>query len=222
MMQTFCGCFVAAVLMVATLKAAPQRYNYGQDLANAIQEMRDSIDDLRHEIRNHESEIRTYEDKLLNQESIIDGLREQIAKSNNSHQDQLKNNSASLEMKINQLETTTKGLSADLRQFKTHANETATALHQVTQRMAQLEKVSEVQNQNLDSLQAALKSMMDVLDVKSSPDKIPDISGKTYKVKAGDSLEKIARANSTTTKAIKELNNLVNDRIVVGQTLKIP
>lgn len=221
-MQRFCGCCVAAVLMVATLKAAPQRYNYGQDQSTAIQEIRDSIDDLRHEMRNHESEIRTYEDKLSNQENIIDALREQITKSSNSQQDQLKNQSASLEMKVNQLETATKGLSADLRQFKTHANETTTALHQITQRMAQLEKVTEVQNQNLDNLQAALRSMMDALDIKSSPDKISDANGKNYKVKAGDSLEKIARANGTTIKAIKELNNLANDRIVVGQTLKMP
>jgi len=221
-MRRFYACCAATLLTVTTLKAAPQRYNYGQDQSTAIQEIRDSLDDLRHEIRNHESEIRTYEDKLSNQESIIDALREQMTKSSSSQQTQLKNNSASLEMKINQLETTTKGLSADLRQFKTHANETATALQQITQKMTQLEKVTEVQSQNLDSLQAALRSIMDALDVKSTPDKTSDPIGKIYKVKAGDSLEKIARANTTSIKAIKELNNLVNDRIVVGQTLKMP
>lgn len=221
-MRRFYACCAVTLLTVTTLKAAPQRYNYGQDQSTAIQEIRDSIDDLRHEIRNHESEIRTYEDKLSNQESIIDALREQITKSSSSQQTQLKNNSASLEMKINQLETTTKGLSADLRQFKTHANETAIALQQITQKMTQLEKATEVQSQNLDSLQAALRSIMDALDVKNSPDKTSDPIGKIYKVKAGDSLEKIARANATTIKAIKELNNLANDRIVVGQTLKMP
>lgn len=221
-MSRFCGFFVAAVVTAATLVAAPQRYNYGQDQLTAIQEIRDSIDDLRHEIRNHENEIRMYEDKLSNHESIIDTLREQITKSGQSQQDLLKNNSVSLEMKINQLETATKGLSADLRQFKTHANETSTLLSQMALKVAQLEKVTEVQNQNLDNLQAALRSIMDALDIKSGNDKSFDPSTKNYRVKAGDSLEKIARANGTTIKAIKELNNLANDKIVVGQTLKMP
>lgn len=42
------------------------------------------------------------------------------------------------------------------------------------------------------------------------------------KVKRGDSLDKIARANGTTIKAIKESNNLKNDLLNIGQVLKIP
>lgn len=42
------------------------------------------------------------------------------------------------------------------------------------------------------------------------------------KVKRGDALEKIARSNGTTIEAIKKYNNLTNDKLSVGQTLKIP
>jgi LysM repeat protein len=43
-----------------------------------------------------------------------------------------------------------------------------------------------------------------------------------YVVKSGDALEKIAKSNGTTVKAIKALNNLKTDRIAVGQKLKMP
>lgn len=41
-------------------------------------------------------------------------------------------------------------------------------------------------------------------------------------VKRGDVLEKIARANGTSVKDIKKLNHLTNDRISIGQVLRIP
>ncbi len=43
-----------------------------------------------------------------------------------------------------------------------------------------------------------------------------------YKVKSGDTLTKIAKANGTTVKAIESENNLTTTKIKVGQKLKIP
>lgn len=49
-------------------------------------------------------------------------------------------------------------------------------------------------------------------------------SGSTgdYAVKAGDSLSLIAQRNGTTVKALKEANNLKNDKIFAGQKLVLP
>lgn len=41
-------------------------------------------------------------------------------------------------------------------------------------------------------------------------------------VKKGDVLEKIARANGTTVSAIKEANQLKNERLSIGQVLRVP
>lgn len=41
-------------------------------------------------------------------------------------------------------------------------------------------------------------------------------------VKKGDILEKIAKSNGTTVQAIKEANKLTNDKLKIGQVLKIP
>ena len=41
-------------------------------------------------------------------------------------------------------------------------------------------------------------------------------------IKRGDALEKIARANGTTVEAIMKANNSKNDRLRIGQILKVP
>jgi LysM repeat protein len=45
---------------------------------------------------------------------------------------------------------------------------------------------------------------------------------KVYVVKSSDNLNKIAKANSVTVKALRAANNLKTDQIKVGQKLKIP
>jgi len=46
--------------------------------------------------------------------------------------------------------------------------------------------------------------------------------GAVYLVKSGDTLTRIAKTCGTTVKALKSANDLDNDRIVVGEKLKIP
>jgi LysM repeat protein len=45
---------------------------------------------------------------------------------------------------------------------------------------------------------------------------------KTYTVKSGDTLMKIAKSHGVTVKALRSANNLRTDRITVGQKIKIP
>lgn len=56
---------------------------------------------------------------------------------------------------------------------------------------------------------------------KKTADAKPDELG-TYTVKSGDTLGKVAKANKTTVKAIRDLNKLKTDKITVGQKLKLP
>ena len=222
-----------------TLSAAPNRGQYYQDdKAIAIQEMRDSIEDVRHQVNNHEAEIRISDEKLKNFDTIIESLRDELNGAGKSYKEQLKASSLSLDNKINSLETISTGLMADLRQFKTHSNETNIALTQYQQRIGELEKSVERQNQNIEHLQAAIGSLMEALQGgKKTPGKtsiesrappsnttsyVTSSGDRSYVVKAGDSLEKIARAHQTTIQALKTANRLTSDRIIVGKTLIIP
>jgi LysM repeat protein len=57
----------------------------------------------------------------------------------------------------------------------------------------------------------------------SAPAAAPgEMTTKTYKVKSGDNLMKIAKNNGVNVKQIRAANNLKTDQIKVGQTLKIP
>lgn len=213
---------VAAAFTAATLYSAQSKYPYGQENTIAIRELQASVDELRHELKNHEIEIRTYEEKFANQESIIESLREQNQTMSKKAESLTKSNVSNLEMKIGTLDTASKGLISDLRQIKSHANDSGAAIGSCQQKIATIEKMIEVQNQNLENLQAAIKSMMIVLDVKHDLGGTSEVGNRIHRVSPGDSLEKIARLYKTTIKAIKEMNDLNSDKINIGQNIKIP
>ena len=237
-------CIVLAFISLRdeALSAPPQQRNgrnvQEDEKALAIREMQknlqniwSALDSLRHEIRNHEAETRIFDEKLKNIDTIIDGVHDELTDSGKSTKELLKGYSTTLDVKISTLETkisplemATKSLSADLRQFQTHANDATAALVLYKQKIDELEKIIAQQNQNIDHLQAAMRSLMDAMnpkDIASSTTSNSDGS-RTYRVKAGDTLEKIARNNQTTIQALKELNGLSNDRIVVDKVLKLP
>lgn len=226
MHRLFSLCLYTILMTSQSIEAAPQkRYAYDEDNSQATREMRDSIDNIRHEVENHETEIRMSQERVDNLESTIASLRQQLLDANQVNKELVKGSSNSIEGRMTALETSNKGFIADLQKFKTHANDSSTALTQYKDRIAELEKVINAQSQNIEKLQAAVRLMTEALQVQVKDSSAADVnlsSDKSYKVKPGDSLEKIARNNGTTLRALREANNLTNDRIIVGQTLKLP
>jgi LysM repeat protein len=218
-----------ALLVVAlALTSAQKRYEFAEETNTALREMRDSVSDFKHELNNHETEIKMLTEKLENQSTTLDSVRQQALDVSQANKDLVKNSLGSIESKVTALETSSRGLIADFKQLKTHANDSTTALEQYEQRIAKLEKLIEVTNRNLSNLENALTALTGAMSVKDGVDSHVSSSsassadGKSYKVKNGDSLEKIAKNNGTTIKAIKELNQLTSDKIRIGQTLKLP
>jgi LysM repeat protein len=169
----------------------------------------DKVDDLQTEVDNHTTEIRIIEEKLKNQLLIVESIRDQVQETNQSQKDLVKNNSVGLENRILSLESSLKSISADLRQMQTHANETANALKQYKQKIAE-------QGDTINNLQASLKTLMEALQMSATA------TTKNYTVQSGDTLEKIAKRNKTSVKEITQLNGLQNEKIFIGQTLKLP
>lgn len=207
---------------LGNIEAAPTRY-YNDQTAVVLREMRDNLDDLRHEVSNHEIEIKTYDEKVRTLETIIDSMRQQWIEAGHAQTEAWKDSSKALEMKINSLELLTQGIISDVKQFKTYTNEIATTLSQYKQKLTEFEKIIEFQNQNIDNLHQAIKSVAEALNPTSGLSEKAELpSVRIYKVVPGDTLEKIARKHQTTIQAIKELNGLSHDKIVVGQNLRIP
>ncbi|MBA3720885.1 MAG: LysM peptidoglycan-binding domain-containing protein [Parachlamydiaceae bacterium] len=220
---------VLAALPLTSLQAAPQAYNRPnngmEDTQTILRQVRNNMADLKHEINNHENEIRGFDGRLQNQENVVENLRQQVTESIQSQQDQSRAQIANIEGKLESLDGVVKGLISDLRQMKTQSNDSVAILGQYKQKLSDIEKIIESQNQHMKSLEVALNSIMELLQVKEAPEKTTTKSAsgsKTYKVQPGDSLDKIARANKVTIQALRDCNNLTQDRINVGQTIKIP
>lgn len=172
--------------------------------------LRDTLYDFQHEIGNHEEELRIFEERINTQDNILDSLRQQVLDTNLANKELVKGNAASVETRMAGMESTMSGMISDLRQLQDHANDSAKALAQYKKKISELEK-------HIDDIQSAMNSLLEVLKQDSS-----SIPKSTYKVQSGDRLEKIARRHHTTVKKLKQVNGLKNDRIYIGQTLKIP
>lgn len=101
-------------------------------------------------------------------------------------------------------------LEKKMEQLSSHANQTSQCLSEYKAKIvdleAALEKQVEISKATLSSLKSSFQGPQEVV----------------HKVKAGDSLEKIARSYKVTVSALKEENRLSHDTIMVGQELKIP
>ncbi len=235
--------FIAALLLfIITGWAAPQppskaypvsrKAPSGEDLSIILRQIKIELADLKHETRNHESEMRVFENKLQNQEESFEYLRQQLSDDIQAQCDCLRASNVNLEGKtetldqlLKNLETSFRGLTEDLRQIKTQANESVTVFGQYKQKITELENIVQTQNQHMQNLEAALQSIVEILQAKqATSESISKASEppKTYKVQSGDSLEKIARNQKVSVQALREANQLSTDRIVIGQILKIP
>lgn len=180
--------------------------DYSGDVAGAYS-------DLQNEVENHEIELRMFEERLNTQETILDTMRQQFIDSNLANQQMLKGNTVSIEKQVSSMDSNVNGMVKDLRDLQFHANDTAKAFSQYKQKIADLEK-------QVGHMQNAVDSILLALQIDDP--KAKDIQNQVYEVQSGDILDKIAQKHKTSVKKIKELNGLKNDRIYVGQKLKIP
>ena len=186
------------ILGVLSLEGAP--YRYEQPAQPNVHELKDVVDTLRRELSNQTESMRMLEQKTITQDDIIDALQKEIELNREAQKERLKLSQGDLG-----------SLQQEVKSLSDNAKETQDALKGYKTKLASLEK-------SIEGIQSAMNNLIELQRLSAGLE--PD--GKTYKVKAGDSLEKIARHNGTTIKALKEANNLTKDQIVIGQTLKLP
>jgi LysM repeat protein len=163
-----------------------------------LHEVQTNLDDVRHDISCFKTDLQILEERTRSSESALASLKQeqgQVAK--------LSQQLANLEKKWGAQDKLKQ--TDELQKLLAHANETTLALTQFKERIQELENELLSQGRKFDK----------IAKKETSP-------SNHYKVRPGDSLEKIARAHNTSVEKVKKLNHLETDRIVPGQQLTLP
>ncbi|HSX10410.1 MAG TPA: LysM peptidoglycan-binding domain-containing protein [Chlamydiales bacterium] len=196
------------------LRSSPNDEKHQLELT--LHEVQTNLDDLRHDINCFQTELQILDGRIKYYENTLASLKQHDLEKHQAKIEQISQQIQNLEKKWASLEKGQQGDMSELRELSSHANETTAALSQFRDRISELEGEILSQNRRFDEL-AKLKGNIETLAKGLGAG-----SFKIYKVKSGDSLEKIARVHKTNVEQIKKLNNLEQDLIVVGQELKIP
>lgn len=209
---------VLSLILCAFSSCSPLRSSPNDEkhqLELTLHEVQTNLDDLRHNINCFQTELQILEGRIKYSENALASLKQHDLEKQHCKIEQLLNQVQSLEKKWVGFEKSQKTSSEELSELSDHANETTTALSQFKSRILELEKEIQSQNRKFDEV-AKLKGHIEMLTRGIQGD------FKLYRVKPGDSLEKIARFHKTSVERIKKYNGLDQDLIVVGQELKIP
>jgi LysM repeat protein len=203
-------------LHAVCLEGARSRYySYDEDKNIILREILDGLDELRQDVKNHEAEIRMFEDKARNQEEIVEAWQKQISEELAALKELLRKQNLHIESRLAEQESSFKGTSSNL---KSYADDTSNSLFSYKKKIEELSQTIERQNSNIEHLQSALHGLMELMQNSSAP---TETSAKIYRVKAGDTLEKIAKQNKISIKKLKEWNQLAGDQIKIGQKLQL-
>lgn len=162
----------------------------------AIDELRMEIADLKHALHGTEVEVKLLEERVESSEGNALPARAE--------------ETSDLKKKIAALERSVEKMSTEIRSLMNHASQTTSSLSAYREQILNIDR-------KLDEI-AKLRSTLSQLSQSARSQD----SSSSYRVKAGDSLEKIARKYQISVDAIKRENNLTSDKIVVGQELTIP
>lgn len=187
--------------------------------ANSMQSLQRSLQNMNYSINNQDQELSLLKQKIQNQESVVDSMHTEVSALIKAAKESQKSTGAQVDTRLKSMEKNIDKLVADLKQFKKHANETSSSFTEMQKKFAEQQEISSLQAQQIKDLESALRHIASALQTKSTPESTQ--SGQ-YRVKPGDTLEKIAKEHHTTIDAIRRENSLSKDIIYPGQKLQIP
>ncbi len=209
--------FLICILIFAgcsPIKTSQHDERYQWELT--LHEVQTNLDDLRHDTNCFETEIQILDGRIKCFENALASLKAQEIEKQQSRIEQIGGQLLSLERKWSAFEKKQEANKDGLEHLSLHAKETSVALTQFKARIEEIESEVLSQSRRLETL-AKLKGNIETLT------KALKVEGaKIYKVRPGDSLEKIAKAHKTDVVTLKQLNGLIQDLIVVDQELKVP
>ena len=184
------------------LKSSPHDEKHQLELT--LHEVQTNLDDLRHDMHCFKADLEILDGRIRGFENTISNLKKEDLEKHSLRLEQLNALVLQLEKRLATQEHADAVSKGQLQQLTNYAQETSSALTQYKTRIHEIEKEISSEQKKVEELAK-----------KSVPIKI-------YRVKPGDSLQKIAKLHKTTIEKIKQLNTLDQDLIVVGQELQIP
>lgn len=214
--------FCFTLVTFAKAEGLTKRPSLAEQNADSLQKMQESFSLLRHRIDNQQTVVKTFEERLLNFETMLEALREDLKLEGKKQKEVLSTKTQSLDLRVASLEKVSEALLADVKQISKSFNEALLAFKGLNQKFTDLESSVSKNGRNLANLQSSVQSLLQAFQPEMKELAETDSKTVNYKIKNGDSLEKIAKAHNTSVQVIKELNQMSNDKIIVGKTIKIP
>ncbi|MDN3507964.1 MAG: LysM peptidoglycan-binding domain-containing protein [Simkaniaceae bacterium] len=185
----------------------------------SLHKVRTDIEEIKHDCNTAEIELHILEGKVIDQESSIATVKDQVIEAQKSKIENLEEKITAIEKRFTTTDRKNDELKQDLRKLAKHANETTTAFAQYKDKISELE--NELHNQDkkfqeIHQIKESIELLVKELD-KQNGDAL-----KTYVIVDGDSIEKIARRFGTTAESIKKINQLETDLIKAGDQIYVP
>ncbi len=205
---------LTALLFALPLQARPQSGFYTNP---EVEELRIELDDLKHALKTTQVELSLIEERSQKQDKALVTIKGDSKEKNGTSLSLLTAQISSLEKKVTNLEKTLEKAANDLRTLSTSVNQSLSKIQNIENEVSSHDK----RLGEISQLKGTLTSISKAIGVKSTSETQATPS-KTYRVKAGDTLEKIARLNNiSSVSELRKINNLQNDKIVVGQELRL-
>ena len=198
------------------IKSSPKDEKHQMELT--LHEVQTNVDDLRHDLNCFKTDLQIIEGKIQNQEKQMEVVKQQQISQTLARLDVLTEKFKNLDTKLIKVEKHQEETFADLNKLSMHSKEVISSLTQYKDKILELEKNLIAYSKRFEEV----KKLKQTLEAIAATLKINVDGFVFYRVKAGDSLEKIAKLHKTTVENLKKINNLEQDLIVVGQELKIP
>jgi chromosome segregation ATPase len=178
----------------------------------SVQKLKNEIEDLKQEMKAYQIEVGILEGKIMNHDEDLGYLQAQDLPGKNGGRSL--DSQTLVEKKVLEIERTLDLLVRRFDRIEIESKEIAKSVGIYKQRFQDYEKFLQSQN---DSIQELGKLKRNLKEIREDA-----LETTTYRVRAGDSIDKIARQFGTTPEQLKKINQLHNDLILVGQEIRVP
>jgi LysM repeat protein len=204
--STACRALLFLLLLPACSPLRTSEHDERHQVELKIQRFETSLDDMRREFSNFQTELQILDGRIKYYENALSKIKEQDVETQKEKLESLEKILGRFEKKWGYLEEGHTRDKQELAQLIAHANETSLSLGQFKKRIEAMETQLHRHDRKLEFQKPVTG----------------DRPLENYHVRAGDSLEKIAKLYDTDVISLKKINHLTNDLIVVGQELKVP